>query len=237
MHKQTDILMKNLIFYLIVGLWSIPLLTQAQDTPFQEFRKEAEDFSMIYSGKTVSTYNRFQYYNLPYWETEEYRNGTLCYQGRIYTDVPLRYDLYQNELNILLPKRIGVNVDKRKVNYFILNKVMFVPYEGGYQLILHDGHPLKLTSIIRCVFGNEVQEGTSSFKNFVFKEQYTLTIDGKEYEVKNKKSFIKCFPAYKKQLKKYAKEQALDFKTHRKDAFIAMTQYAETLIKADRHEQ
>ena len=137
MHKQTDILMKNLIFYLIVGLWSIPLLTQAQDTPFQEFRKEAEDFSMIYSGKTVSTYNRFQYYNLPYWETEEYRNGTLCYQGRIYTDVPLRYDLYQNELNILLPKRIGVNVDKRKVNYFILNKVMFVPYEGGYQLILH----------------------------------------------------------------------------------------------------
>lgn len=229
--------MKKQIFFLLVILMVIPIGIQAQDTAFQEFRKEAEDYSMIYSGETVTIYSKFHYFNLPYWETEEYRNGTLCYEGRIYKDVPLRYDLFQNKLNILLPKRIGVYVDSRKVNYFILNDVLFVPYEKGYQQILHNSNYLKLTSIVNCIFGNEIQEGIHSFKNFIFKEQYTLAIDGKEYDIKNRKAFIKCFPAYKKQLKKYAKEHNLDFKNDRKHAFIALTQYTETLIKADQHEK
>ena len=219
----------------MVLLCSVPLLSQAQQ-PFRDYRKEAQDHSAIYTGKTAYSYSKQKFANNPYWETEEYRNGTLSYEGRLYTDVPLRYDLFQNNLNILSPKRVGINVDMRKVDYFTLNDVLFVPDGDSYRLILHDSEHFKLTSVVGCHLGQDEVKGTVSFRSFRITDSYTLTIDGTAYDVKKRNSFIKRFPAYKKQLKKYAKENELDFSAKaRRQSLSALAKYAESLIKANHH--
>lgn len=227
--------MKRLTQYLIASLLLslIPLSGKAQQNAFEQFRQKAGDYSTIYSGKVATAYTRAIYANHPYWETDAFRNGTLSYQGRVYTNVMLRYDLYQNILNILTEKRAAIDVDRRKVDYFILNGVRFVPEEEGYRMMLHEGEHLQLNGKVKCVFGNDIIDGTSSFRNFDRKEQYTLTIDGVSYGVKKKNAFIKRFPDHKKALKRYVKEQRLDFKEHRREAFTALARYAESLIKSE----
>ena len=101
--------------------------------------------------------------------------------------------------------------------------------------MLHEGEHILLTGKVKCIFGNDIVEGTSSYRNFAIKEQYTLSIDGVSYDLKKRNSFIKRFPAHKKVLKKYAKEQGLDFKGHRREAFTALAHYAESLIKSEHH--
>lgn len=229
--------MKTLTLFLLALLGSIPSLCYAQEDAFQKFRKEAEDYSQIYSGKTALSYSKQQYANHPYWETDEYRKGILSYQGRIYTDVLLRYDSYQEALNILNNKRVGIVVDIQNVDWFILNEVRFVPQEGRYQLILHDSPNLQLTSIVKSSFGNEEIKDNISYRNFAMKEEYILTVNGIQHEVKKRNSFIKQFPNYKKELKKYAKDQRLDFNNQRRQALTALAQYAESLIKVEHHEQ
>lgn len=227
--------MKRLTQYLIASLLLslIPLSGKAQENAFEQFRQRTGDYSAIYSGKVATAYTRAIYANHPYWETDAFRNGTLSYQGRVYTNVMLRYDLYQNILNILSEKRAAIDVDRRKVDYFILNDVRFVPETEGYRMMLHEGEHLQLNGKVKCVFGNDIIDGTSSFRNFDRKEQYTLTIDGVSYEVKKKNAFIKRFPDHKKALKRYVKEQRLDFKEHRREAFTALARYAESLIKSE----
>ena len=224
--------MKQLLVAITILLF-LPLTGKAQQNAFERFRQEAGDHSVIYSGKTSFVYSRTIHVNHPYWDTDEFRTGTLSYQGRIYTDVQLRYDLYTQILNILTGKRISVQVDKRNVNYFILNGVRFVPDEKGYRMMMHEGEHLLLTGKMKCGFGNYIVEDMNSYRSFEVKEQYTLTVNGMSYDLKKRNSFIKRFPTHKKALKKYAKEQGLDFKEHRRGSFTALAHYAESLIKPE----
>lgn len=230
--------MKHTILYLIIGLWGLAVPCRGQQT-FQDFRNEAGDHSAIYSGKVAYTYSKQRYANVPYWETEEYRTGTLSFEGRVYTDVQLRYDPFRKALNVLSPvNRVSVVADARKVDYFILNGVRFVPdAREGFILELHDGKYVKLISKVNCGAGQDEVKNNVSFRSFKTKEIYTLTVDGVSYDVKKRSSFIKRFPDHKKQLKRYAKENELDFSDHKRESFTALARYAETLIKADRHEQ
>lgn len=230
--------MKYTYLYLIIGLLSFSVPCKAQQA-FEAFRAEAGDYSIIYSGQVANTYSKQKYANVPYWETEEYRKGTLSFEERIYTDVLLRYDAYQKDLNIIPPhNKIGVVVDSRKVDYFILNGIRFTPdKKEGYILVLHDCPILTLTSQLKCSKGPYEVNNNVSFQTFKTKEQYTLTIDGISYDVKKRNSFIKHFPAYKKQLKKYAKEKQLNFSQNRREALTALARYAEILIKNNLHEK
>ena len=230
--------MKHTFLYLVIVLFSFSVPCKAQQA-FEEFRADAGDYSIIYSGQVANTYIKHKYANTPYWETEEYRIGTLSFEGRIYNDVLLRYDAFRKDLNIIPPhNKISVAVDSRKVDYFILNEVRFVPDDKeGYILVLHDSPFLKLTLQLKCKEGPYEVKDNVSFLTFKTQEQYSLTIDGISYDVKKRKSFVKHFPAYKKQLKKYAEENHLNFSKNRRESLTALARYSETLIKANHHEK
>ncbi len=231
--------MKRHILYILAALWGLSLSAQSTEKVFEDFRKAAGDHSAIYTGKVSYIYIQQKYADLPYWETDEYRTGTLSFEGRVYTNVLLRYDPFRKDLNIVSPQsQVNVVVNPLKIDYFILNGIRFVPNnQGDYLLMLHETPYLTLTSQLKCTAGVEEIRDNASFRTFVTKEQFTLTINGISHEVNKRNSFIKCFPTYKKQLKKYAKENQLDFSEHKREAFIALARYTETLIKADRHEK
>ena len=78
--------MKHIFLYLVIVLFSFSVPCKAQQS-FEEFRADAGDYSIIYSGQVAKTYSKHKYANTPYWETEEYRIGILSFEGRIYNDV------------------------------------------------------------------------------------------------------------------------------------------------------
>jgi hypothetical protein len=54
-------------------------LVCAQQAVFDEFRKAAGDYAALYSGKAEENYNQQKYLNHPYWNTDEFREGAVCY--------------------------------------------------------------------------------------------------------------------------------------------------------------
>ena len=91
-------------------------------------RNFIRDYAALYSGKAEENYNQQKYLNHPYWNTDEFREGAVCYGRWLYSDLQLRYDTYKKSLIVVTPeKRITLQVDMRKVDYFVIEGQKFVP--------------------------------------------------------------------------------------------------------------
>ena len=89
-------MLKNRI--LILFLMLLPLAGNAQGSPeYDVFAESAGTKSVLYRGQGAKKYN-FRYNGHYFWNSREYKPGSLCYNGRIYTDVLLNVDAYEQEL-------------------------------------------------------------------------------------------------------------------------------------------
>ena len=109
--------------YLLILLCTFCILSPVytQQSLSDEFRKVAGDYAALYTSKVEVGYSPYLYINHPYWDTDEFKKGAVCYGGLVYTDLQLRYDTFKKQLIVITPeKRILLQVDMRKVDYFII---------------------------------------------------------------------------------------------------------------------
>lgn len=220
--------------YLLILLCTFCILppVYTQQAFFDEFKKAAGDYAALYTNKVEVGYSPYFYINHPYWDTDEFQNGAVCYDGALYTDVQLRYDTFKKQLIVITPeKRILLQVDMRKVNYFIIEDKKFVPHGDIFAAQLYDSPQMGLTQYVLCRMGASVEKNRISYKQFDKTVRFVLSKEGVEHTVTSRSSFLKLFPDHKKQLKKYAKDHFLSFGIlYRAETLTALTQYADSLI-------
>ncbi|WP_291530204.1 hypothetical protein [Bacteroides sp. UBA939] len=220
--------------YLLILLCTFCILSPAysQQPLFEDFRKAAGTYAALYTGKVEVGYSSAFYINHPYLDTDEFRQGSICYDGSLYTDVRLRYNTYKKCLIVLTPeRRMLLEVDMRKVDYFIIEDLKFISHGDTYITLLYDSPQMRLAQYAFCKMGIPVEKGEVSYKRFDKSTRFVLSIDGVEHTVTSRSSFLKHFPVYKKQLKRYAKEKKLKFSTsYRAEALTALAKYADSLI-------
>lgn len=203
---------------------------RAQQAVFDEYSKEAGDYAALYSGKVEVGYSPYQYINHPYLDTDEFQEGTICFNGQLYSGLKMRYDTYKKWLAVITPeKRIVLQVDMRKVDYFTMGDKKFIPQDGNFVALLYESEQMRLTQHTMCGMGVPVEKGKASYRNFKQRERFNLHKEGTDYTVSSRSGFIKLFPDNKKELKKFAKEQRLDFKAYRAESLTLMTKYADSL--------
>jgi hypothetical protein len=71
---------------------------------------------------------------------------------------------------------------------------------------------------------------TNLLSHFEKKPRYYICFNEQYYTVKNKKSFTKLFPQYKKQINAFAKEQKLDFINDASQSLTSLANYCEKVI-------
>lgn len=106
--------------YLLILLCTFCILSPVytQQSLSDEFRKVAGDYAALYTSKVEVGYSPYLYINHPYWDTDEFKKGAVCYGGLVYTDLQLRYDTFKKQLIVITPeKRILLQVDMRKVAF------------------------------------------------------------------------------------------------------------------------
>lgn len=220
--------------YLLILLCTFCILSPVytQQPLSDEFRKAAGDYAALYTSKVEVGYSPYLYINHPYWDTDELKKGAVCYGGLVYTDLQLRYDTFKKQLIVITPeKRILLQVDMRKVDYFIIGDKKFVPHNDTFAAILYDSPQMRLTQYVQCKMGTPVEKRRISYRQFEKPARFVLSKDGVDYTVTSRSSFLKLFPAYKKQLKKYAKEEQLSFNTlFRAESLTELTRHADSLI-------
>jgi len=196
--------------------------------------QQTGDYADIYNGKVEANYNILQYVNLPYYNSRDFTDAAVIYRKNYYPNQKVRLDLFR-ELLITLPpdKQYGVVVRSSDVDkVFMYNKTFkwLVPpdesgLKPGYYIHLSEGKKLQL--FCKESFSLQQQLLTYSFDR---KVRYYLQYNNRFSTVKNKGSFSKLFPRYKKQINQFAKNHQLNFSKDKEKSLISLSGYCEELL-------
>lgn len=201
-----------------------------------EYFSDVSDYAIIYTGKEEIKYPAYMI-NHPYLYTSEYKKANLSFDGVLYPNVKLRLNLHLEELvvqsedgrfNVVVPTDC-VDFATMDGNYIFYN----VPQTGikqfskGYYVRFHNGkYPVykRETCFIQSVIKDMKIEAS-----FVRKNRLYVYKDDVYHMVGSKRAVLKLFSTKKRELKRFIKEQGLNYKKTPDEFVKRVTLYYETL--------
>jgi len=204
------------------------------DAVIQNYMSSTQAYAALFSGKTEMPYD-VTFTNHPYFETDRYVSGTLCYNRVVYKDILMRIDLFRDELTVIcpdVPYRIVLNNDK--FHYAVLNSSTIIKSvdeknpKTKFLVLLHAGnYPVLKKYAVRIAVNHPSPRVLT--RTFLFQNQYAIDVEGILHTVKNKNSILKLFPDRKKELNEYAKLHKLNFRKQPEQSIIALVNHYDTI--------
>jgi hypothetical protein len=198
-------------------------------------------------GEQSRLYNGFVYdmpdpsiRNNPYLDDlNKFRAGTIEYDGEVFGNVALIYDIHNDQLVVsLFDHATPMFLVPDKVLGFEVNNRRFVRIVGGsngvktgYYEQLYSGRSQVLKKQEKMVTTTTVS-GEGRVRSFVpssEKPGYYVKKDGIYYPVSSQSSVLDLFPVKKKEIKQYIKSRHLDFKDLFELALTSVTTYYDSL--------
>lgn len=153
--------------------------------------------------KTIGDNNMF-------FKNSKYTLGNLVYDGQLYFNAKLKYDVFKDQLilNPLgQPEHIGINLIQDKTESFSIYDKNFIritksqtslpDFSSGFYELIKIGKNFNLyIKHLKDIQKNINDEGV--YYSFHEKYQYFVEHNGKFYETNNKSDIIKIFPEHKK---------------------------------------
>ena len=139
------------ILLLAAALFGLALTAAAQDPE--------SAYAGIFRGKLPNIYP-YKYNGTYYWHTKEFLNGDVMYNGRLYRDISLNVDAYENELQVRPVEGVSAMVVFRdQVAWFTMGNALFVnlQYLGwknapeGYFEVIRDGETPLLRRVQKTI--------------------------------------------------------------------------------------
>ena len=127
-------------------LLSFALLSLAFTAAAQN-EDEAAAYAGIFRGKLPNIYP-YKYNGTYFWSSKEFQKGDVMYNGRLYRDVSLNVDAYENELQVRpMEGTTAMVVFRDQVAWFTMGNTLFVNLQylgwrevpAGYYEVLRDG--------------------------------------------------------------------------------------------------
>ena len=238
---------KKSIYSLCLLLLSTTLPSLAQESrpiqtvlgeDIQSYLDKAANYGIIYSGKLEEPYY-LTLKNHPYFRTDTFSSGTLCYNGIVYPDIMFRYDLYRDNIYVSHPQFLSnIELNKEKINWVITEDYKIIPSKGvnwrgapdsHFLILLHDGaYPVIKTSRLSLL--DKINNYSVEY-SFSFKDRYHICINSICYPVKNKRSILKLFSDKKRELSQYLKTLDPILKTNPEIVYIELVKQYERLTR------
>ena len=210
----------------------------AQDDPVANYLQRTKNYAEICNGKIEVIYNIIQYKDFPYYRNSDFTKASIVYKNNYYPGQKVRLDLFQEQLILLAPEKpYGIILNSQNVEkVFMYNKtiVWLNPLKEsglkpGYYIYLFEGKKLQLFCKEKYLPQQKIQFNTIVY-HFEHNIRYYLYYNNKYYPVKNKGSFSKLFPQYKKQINQYAKDNNLNFEQGKDTNLTSLAGYCEELL-------
>ncbi|MBC3538201.1 hypothetical protein ACFSC6_00335 [Rufibacter sediminis] len=228
---------------------SLPALSQTVSTaatsnqttqsyPVRLYREATKTESHLYNGPEYVDYRRASRDGHQYFLQDKSAPGNVRYDGSLYEDVPLLYDIVTHEVIVVSNGYLLQKLITEKVTAFEWQGHRFirhvapdstvrgalptgfydVVYEGGTQLLINRSK-LKEDKIT----DQKVIEVYTSNDRFFIKK------DSAYYPVQRAASVYNIFSDKKKELKKFARTQKFSFKHRREEAIMALVRQYDLL--------
>ncbi|MDP9230846.1 MAG: hypothetical protein M3O67_09280, partial [Bacteroidota bacterium] len=203
------------------------------------YNKSLSEQLHLYNGKEYKDYPYQFNEGHPYFLSNNWSKGTLNYDGEHYEEVPMLYDVVQDELVILhFDNRSKICLVKEKISSFSLLAHSFVNIqpkninsstitEGFYDLLYAGQVSLfaKRTKNIQTFYRQSVSE-IKIFK----KDHYNLLKKNIYYPVSSKRSFLQQLTDKRKEIQQYIKKNRLSFKNDVENAMVKILAYYDQIM-------
>lgn len=173
----------------------------------------------VYNG-TAYLYFTFRMHGDPFFESGNLSSGWVSYKGIVYDPLSVMYDIYRNQVVILLPDSASrIVADNEYVDSFNVAQHTFINlkedhrqnlYDAGFYDVLYRGHIRLLAKRVKQT--SEVVEDKFFVKVFSEKDRFYLYKNGLYYYVNTPKDVLHLFNDKKRELKKLMRQQHLKFK-------------------------
>lgn len=196
----------------------------------------------LVSGTEYVNYSRPNASGHQFFQSATAQPASLDFDGQLFTDVPLLYDLKRDK--VLMPlegRNATVQLLAEKVRAFAFGGHQFVRIVSadtaaaaavptGYYDLLLAGN----SSLLARRTKREVQESTAGHLVFSYEEKTRLFVQrsGTLSEVATLKNILGVLPEHKAELQKFARSNHLRFNDeHREESAIALLRYYNTLAR------
>lgn len=199
----------------------------------QYVRDELRPDSRLYNGYEYIR-NGTPAKGFPFFDSDGLQNAQLAYDGILYRDIPLEYDLALDE--VVIPDYTGktlISLISEKVDHFSIGSHEFryipaqrenpasrSPSPGFYEVLLTSGQVSLLARREKKLVFPSNREDPAGYEQQNF---YFLRKDGQFYYVDGKASLLDALKDKKDALKKYIRENKLRFKKQLETALIRTT--------------
>jgi len=193
-----------------------------------KYRTETRSQSELYNGSDFNFYQPLLNEN-PYFLSDDWILGTIEYDHTVYTQVYLRYDIQSDEVIAEHLNGTRIKLSKQNIGYFILNGHTFILIPDLYKFyeVLYDGQTKAYASHYKTF-----QESISNEKlerTFRQKTRYFVYKDKKYISVNSKSAVYAAFKERKKELRQFASQNKLRFRTNEATFIAALAQHHDNL--------
>ncbi|HEX2534283.1 MAG TPA: hypothetical protein VHK69_11130 [Chitinophagaceae bacterium] len=147
----------------------------------------------------------------PFFGTDSAQSGSVWYDGVLYVGVPLLYDAFSDLLLLRNKSNLNIQLFTGKVTAFTLGSHRFERLPTGYYEVLYEGRCRRLlaqhSKTSSSVRSDEPLRFTPASRYYVQDGDRLLLLNGR-------KAVYRYFSKQKTALRKYARENRLDFKNN-----------------------
>jgi hypothetical protein len=174
----------------------------------------------------------------PYFFSDDWEAGSVRYDGILFTNVYIKYDITLDKLVIENKSGNSIEINKNKVSSFSVAKHDFVKLAGdslsgatistGFFDVLYDGDIKAYAKRTKSI-----QQKIESYQNkkiFKEKNRYYIYKDETYFPVSNKSSVLEVFSDRKAMLKKEISENNISFKGNREYAISQLARFYDESI-------
>ena len=229
-----------LCFGLLSSFHSIAQAADGDSTYHNQSVRNAIDYYMTSMGKRTNLYNGSEYIfysngisGHPFFESDHLIRCEIEYDGTVYYDVPLAYDLVQDRI-FTTDSSMNFNIQlfNERVRYFQMSGHLFVRVvqNSGKSVISASGFYDLLYEGKINVYAKRTKAAERGFKNedpmkFVSYTDYFIWKNGEFIKVDSKGSLFSAFRDQKDMIKKYYRKSDLNFKKDPENAIVKTTAY------------
>ena len=160
--------------------------------------------------------------NHQYFKEQEYVNGRLSCHGVVYPNVPIRWDLYRDELVIQSPNNYNIALKRESIDFaeiygyhiFYLHpdNLPGCPPAGNY-IRLHSGDDyLLLEKLTNTMYRDESVRNNRYQYYFDLTTEFYLLKNGEYYKITNRRTLLKTLETHRKELRRFIGVHNLRYK-------------------------
>jgi hypothetical protein len=202
-----------------------------------QYHHTLKDQSVIYTGRQYVPYFFPIREGDPYFQTKQFRDGSLVYDGIYYNNVQLTYDELAGIL-IILGKFGRIELLSEKVSEFTIADNRFIrlvkddvnKLPTGFYQLLYAGKTSLLKRNQKTL--REELENVDGVIRYVDQHLlYYYKKNGLFYAIKSKKDALHFFQDRKKDIQQYISKNSLDLRSNRENTLLKIAEYYDQLTK------